>query len=165
MLATWLAISGALAVPPNPDVEIGTTRRFGVGLGLGFPATLTAKMHVNREHGVSLHVGPTLGVSGLEVRLQYEHTPWVIRTWNVAELDLSWHAGVVVDFVFGEQASRSGVRPGLLAGVGVEARFVPFPVGLFAELSPVVYPVDIVDESSPFLPASVVIVVGARWYL
>lgn len=152
---------------PEGAGEVGQERRLGVGLALGFPPSGTAKLFVDARNGLALHVGPTLAISGLHIRLQFEQAVRSLRRWEVGELLLTWHLGVAVELVFGQQAVTSGVRFGVHGGIGVELRVVPAPVAVFGEIAPVIYPFDLaaaVQGGSPFVPVQGILTVGVRWY-
>ena len=161
LAACWL-----LALPAQAtEVDIGSKRRFGLGIAAGFPSSASAKILFDRKNGLALHVGPTLVTSGLHLRLQFEQHAMELKRWGFGELWFTWNVGFVVNLVFGEQVARQSVRPGVSAGVGVDLRLVPVPVSVFGEVSPAIYPLDInPPEPTPYLPAGVTVVVGARFY-
>ena len=162
--ALLVALVGGAAVAA--ETEVGTTRRLGIGLAAGFPTAATLKLHVRPEIGLSLHLGPTLVSSGLHVRIQAEHLPARLRRWSWGELRLGWQGGVAVELLFGAAAGRTSARPAVLVGVGAELRLVPAPVGLFAELSPMLFPADVAPpKPTGFQPFGLTLVVGARWTL
>lgn len=162
MLPLLLAlVAGAQAT----DVEVGRARRFGVGIAAGYPPSATIKAFVDPRNAVAFHLGTTLGTSGLHLRLQFEQTAKELRRWDFGELGLLWSAGVVADFIFGQQSASAAVRPGLTAGVGVELRLAPVPVAVFGEAAPILYPFDLASqEETPFFPLGFTLVVGGRWY-
>lgn len=148
------------------ETEVGTTRRLGIGVAAGFPTAATLKLHVKPTVGLTLHVGPTLVSAGLHVRLQAEHLPARLRRWTWGELRLGWQGGVAVELLFGTAAGRTSARPAVLVGVGAELRLVPVPVGLFAELSPMLFPADVAPATpTGFQPFGLTLVVGGRWTL
>lgn len=146
------------------DIEVAKVRPVGIGAAVGFPPSVTAKFFVDEFNGVSIHVGPTLITTGLHTRVQFEQTALRLVTWDVGDLWLSWHAGLVLNTIFGQAVSARPVRPGIHAGVGVELRLLPVPVAAFAEASPVLYPLDFLPGAT-FLPAGLTVAVGARWYI
>ncbi|MCB9664230.1 MAG: hypothetical protein H6732_08965 [Alphaproteobacteria bacterium] len=165
--AGGVQVSGAPVVDRVTSSEIGRERRFGVGLALGFPPSGTLKLFIDPNNALALHVGPTLATSGLHLRLQFEQAAKELRRWEIGELLLTWHLGVAVELIFGQQAVTSGVRFGVHGGVGVELRLVPAPIAVFGELAPVIYPFDLaaaVQGTSPFVPVQGIVAVGARWY-
>jgi hypothetical protein len=150
---------------PPLDLEVGHTRRFGLGIALGWPPSATVKVFVDPRNAVALHLGTTLGTSGLHLRLQFEQTARRLKSWDWGELGIGWQVGVAVDFLFGQQASATAVRPGVLGGANVELRVAPAPVAVFGEVSPILYPFDLAArQETSFFPVGLVIVAGARWY-
>lgn len=175
MLALLLGVAGAVASPTPGDAvddgpvaleaEVGAVRRLGVGAAVGFPPSASLKYFFDRKQGLALHLGPTLATTGLHTRLQFEHKATDLHDWDLGDLDLTWNVGVVLNFVFGQAVEGVPVRPGIHAGVGVELRFVPVPAALFAEVSPTLYPLDLVPSlRTRFLPAGVIVAAGGRWY-
>lgn len=160
-----LAILLAATLAHASDSEVGTRRRFGLGIAAGFPSSVTMKVLFDRKNGVALHVGPTLVTTGLHLRLQFEQRATELTSWDWGTLGLSWNLGVSVNLVFGTVAAQLPVRYGVLAGVGLDLRLEPVPVAAFVELSPVIYPIELAaPEPSPFLPAGVIVVAGGRFY-
>lgn len=162
MPTTWLLLATLTA--HAGELEVGVTRKLGLGVAAGFPPSGTLKLHVDRRYGLALHVGPTLATNGIHTRLQFEH--WIVdlRSWSFGVLGLTWHAGVLVNLVFGQAVETQPVRPGVVVGAGVELRLVPAPVGVFAEVGPTLFPIDLLPGAR-FVPLGVDVVVGARWYL
>lgn len=163
VLSILAALSVASGSARAAEVEIGTLRRFGVGVAAGYPPTATAKYYFDKKNGFSAHIGPTLGTSGLHLRIQFEQKAADLAQWDFGELSFTWHIGVVSNFIFGQAVSDTPVRPGINAGVGVELRVNFAPVAFFGELSPVIYPLDLLPGAS-FLPVGVIFAVGGRWY-
>lgn len=145
-------------------LEVGETRRIGVGIAAGYPPSGTVKFHLDRRNAVTLHAGPTLAANGLHTRVQFERWERDLKSWDFGVLGLTWHAGLVFNWVFGQAQEAQPVRPGVVAGAGVELRVVPFPVAAFAEVGPVLFPLDLLPNAR-FFPLGVDVVVGARVYL
>ena len=145
--------------------QAGEVKRFGVGIAAGFPTAVTMKVFFDPRNAIALHVGPTLVISGLHIRLQFEQTPAIVGRWGAGELGVTWHLGTIVELIFGEQAVDAGFRAALSAGAGVEFRTVAVPFAAFAEVGPVLYPYDLANPGrTPFAPASFTLLVGGRWY-
>ena len=122
MLAAWfLVASTALAA----DVEIGDTRRFGVGVAAGYPPSATLKYFFDPKNGLSMHVGPALVSNGLHTRIQFEQQAAILGDWDVGQLGLTWNLGVAVNFVFGQNRA---IRPGL----GLAPKHLPDVIGSVA---------------------------------
>lgn len=104
--------------------------------------------------------------TGLHLRLQYEQRVAELRTWGFGSLGLTWNIGLVAALVFGQEVGGRPIRPGITTGLGVELAFGVAPAAVFAEVSPVLYPLDLIPATrTSFLPAGLTVVVGARWYL
>lgn len=145
------------------DIAIGRTRRFGLGVAAGFPPSVSFKYLFDRRSGVSVHLGPTFVASGLHTRVQFEQRARTLKDWDFGDLSLTWHAGLVFNLVFGEAVESAPVRPGVAAGVGVQLRLVPAPITAFAEVSPVLFPLDLLPGAK-FFPVGVQLAAGARWW-
>lgn len=146
------------------DIDIGVTRRLGLGVAAGLPFSASVKWLADRRNGVAIHVGATTTTSGLHTRVQYEQWSRRLRAWEFGELGIGWQAGLVVNLVFGQASESRSARLGLTAGPLVELRLSPVPISLFAEVAPVFYPLDLLPGST-FAPAGVTVAVGARVYL
>jgi hypothetical protein len=155
----WLLLSAAWSAPS----EVGTVHPFGLGIAAGFPVSLTFKWMPDGRQGAAVHIGPTLVTTGLHTRVQYEARLKTLKIWDVADLGIGWHTGVLVNLVFGQAATDRAARIGVYAGATVDLRLVPAPVSVFAEVAPVIYPLDLIPGSR-FLPAGINLAVGARWH-
>lgn len=159
-----LLLYAALAAAVAGDIEVGRTRHLGLGIAAGFPPSLTLKYLADPRRGFSVHLGSTLATSGLHTRVQYEDRARRLRAWDFGELHLTWNIGLTFNLVFGAASQAVPVRPGIFAGVGVEFTLGPFPLTVFGEVSPVLYPLDLLPDSNQ-LPAGVQAVVGTRLYI
>lgn len=147
-------------------IEIGTRYKLGIGVSAGFPPSLTARYLADPRRGVAVHLAPTMVTTGLQLRVQYEQRVAELRTWAFGSLGLTWNVGVLAAVVFGQEVGIQPVRPGITTGLGVELSFGVAPAAVFAEVSPVLYPLDLIPATrSAFLPAGLTLIVGARWYL
>lgn len=146
------------------ELEVATKRRLGIGVAAGYPPTGSLKYHFDTRRALAVHAGPTLATNGLHTRVQYEHWAFDLKSWEFGVLGLTWHTGLVVNLVFGQAVETQPLRPGIVAGAGVEMRLVPVPVTVFAEVGPTLFPLDLLPGAR-FLPYGIDVVVGARWYL
>jgi hypothetical protein len=160
VLTAFLLIGAATA----GDIDIGVTRRLGLGVAAGLPFSVSVKWLADRRNGLAIHVGATTTTSGLHTRVQYEQWSRRLRAWEFGELGIGWQAGLVVNLVFGQASESRSARLGLTAGPLVELRLAPVPIAAFAEVAPVFYPLDLLPGST-FAPAGVTVAVGARVYL
>lgn len=147
----------------SAPTEVGSVHPFGIGVAAGFPVSATFKWMPDARQGVSVHLGPTLVSAGVHTRVQYDAQARTLKRWDLAELGIGWHTGVLVNFVFGQAAQQRALRVGVFAGASVELRLVPAPVSVFAEVAPVLYPLDLLPDSG-FLPIGLNAAVGARWF-
>lgn len=147
----------------SAPTEVGSVHPFGIGVAAGFPVSATFKWMPDARQGVSVHLGPTLVSAGVHTRVQYDAQVRMLKRWDLAELGIGWHTGVLVNFVFGQAAQQRALRVGVFAGASVELRLVPAPVSVFAEVAPVLYPLDLLPDSG-FLPIGLNAAVGARWF-
>lgn len=155
------------ALPPAaPEIRIGEQFRLGLGVAIGFPPSATVRYAVDPRRAVAVHLGPTMVTTGLHLRVQYEQRIADLRAWSFGQLSLTWQIGAVVALIFGQDTQGRPVRPGITTGIGVELAFGVAPAAVFAEIAPVVYPLDLVPSlRTAFLPAGLTVVVGGRWYL
>jgi len=147
----------------SAPTEVGSVHPFGIGVAAGFPVSATFKWMPDARQGVSVHLGPTLVSAGVHTRVQYDAQVRTLKRWDLAELGIGWHTGVLVNFVFGQAAQQRALRLGVFAGASVELRLVPAPVSVFAEVAPVLYPLDLLPDSG-FLPIGLNAAIGARWF-
>ncbi|HMV66827.1 MAG TPA: hypothetical protein PKA64_08255 [Myxococcota bacterium] len=157
MWVLWLAT--ALATPD----QIGGARPFGIGIAAGFPTSASFKWMPDRRQGIAIHAGPTVVSLGVHLRVQYEQRALELKRWSVANLGLGWHAGALVNLVFGQAAQGSGARVGVFIGPQVELRVVPAPLSVFAEAALVAYPSEF-RQDRRFSPVGVTVAIGVRWF-
>lgn len=162
----WIVFTAILLIGAASagDIDIGFTRRLGLGVAAGLPFSVSVKWLADRRNGLAIHVGATTTTSGLHTRVQYEQWSRRLRAWEFGELGIGWQAGLVVNLVFGQASESRSARLGLTAGPLVELRLAPVPIAAFAEVAPVFYPLDLLPGST-FAPAGVTVAVGARVYL
>jgi hypothetical protein len=147
----------------SAPTEVGSVHPFGIGVAAGFPVSATFKWMPDARQGVAVHLGSTLVSAGVHTRVQYDAQVRTLKRWDLAELGIGWHTGVLVNFVFGQAAQQRALRLGVFAGASVELRLVPAPVSVFAEVAPVLYPLDLLPDSG-FLPIGLNAAIGARWF-
>jgi hypothetical protein len=117
--------------------EVGTDKKFGLGVQLGSPITLTGKYWLDDQGGVAFHVGTWFGFYN-EARVQYERQFVQFGDWDFGDLGMYWHAGVASRLwtVTGYDGDFS---LGPSGGVAGELRFKDVPAAVFVEVGSAIY--------------------------
>ncbi len=128
-----LVLLSSLAVA-GPRTEVGADKRFGLGVEIGFPNSITGKYFFGDNAGVAFHAGGSaVGIGGYtDGRVQYEGRVLEFGDWKFADLGGYWNAGAAVRYwlVSGwDQALQLGPT----GGVGAEMRFKEVPAAAYAE--------------------------------
>jgi hypothetical protein len=139
--------------------DVGEVAPLGVGLQLGYPTDISVKYFVNDKAGPSFHLGTSLVWLGFHSRLQWEGQFAKLADGSAASFDLYAVGGLTLNVLFGDDTK---VRPGVLGGIGGELRVHGFPLAAYAEVTPVLFPFDLVKPELP--PVTVYGGVGVRWH-
>jgi len=168
LLAAAMAAPTAAKKPPKDKptgppmaTDIGEQFRWGLGIEIGYPTSVTARYIGTKRSAVSAHVGSLLIRLGLHLRVQYELTPVTLSTFRTGRADLYIPMSIGVDLFFDGDPARLGIG----IGMGAEIKLAMVPVGIFLEAQPVVYPLEATRPAN--LRGGYVGVnagVGARWY-
>lgn len=107
--------------------DVGTTRRLGLGLNLGWPEEITGKYWLDEQSGVAVGVG-AFAFRWFAVRAQYERDLMDLAQWDWGLADVYWDVGVRFDAYPGYYYSGGGVGVGPYGGVAGRIRFHEVPV-------------------------------------
>lgn len=157
------------SVTADAATDIGTEKKFGIGVATGAPLlSLTGKYYLTERSGIVGYAGTTFFSHALRVGYQAPIHTWG-ENWSWGQLPLYWHvdAEVGVWTYLG-----SGIQVGAGGGVGLALQFAKVPAELFTEVGIGVYPLNYCNISYPGIPGStraLCIVApfgaaGARWY-
>lgn len=144
--------------------EVGTDKKVGLGVMLGFPSSLTMKAYLHPKVALSLHLGGYW--FGLHGRTQLEFEIAELQDWKFARFDLYGIVGGGTDLVLYGPASRGSVataRPEAHAGAGVELQFHDQPAAVYMEVMPVFWFMSF-SPAWPGWPVGVYAGTGGRWY-
>lgn len=158
-MLTALALTAAVHA-----TEIGTSKKFGIGLASGSQAgALTGKFYVSEPAGFAVYVGTSGWYNGL--RINYEREFYPVDSWGWAQLDLYWLVGVDVGLwtYYGKNPMVFGAG----GGVGADMQFHDVPLSVFLDIGVGLYPINAYDELDRFAGFGVFAPRGAfggRWY-
>lgn len=144
--------------------EIGTTKKFGLGLASGSHfGALTGKYYLNENVGVVVYVGNSGWYTG--VRANYEREFHALDSWGWAQLDLYWLVGADVGLwtYYGRYPAVIGAG----GGVGADMQFHDVPLSVFLDVGLGLYPINAYDELDRFAGFGLVAPrgsLGGRWY-
>ncbi len=122
LLCTQLAHAGS---------DVGTEKKFGVGVSTGDPAVaFTGKFWLSDHAGIAFYAGTSFVHHSVRASFQSNIHTWG-EDWSFGRLPLYWHAGVDAGLytVLGYVAPTVGVN----GGVGVALQFDAVPAEVFAE--------------------------------
>jgi hypothetical protein len=161
-IAIALAATATPAAAQEPGAVKGT---FGVGLIIGEPTGVSAKLYLSDDTAVDGAVGSAVVGGGLQVHGDYLWHPWILETRDSFVLPVYLGPGVRVlqrelgrD---GDDAFHIGVR----AVVGVVFDFTEIPLDVFAEVAGVAdYRFGTDDEDYNGFALALNAGAGARYY-
>ena len=123
MLSLLVALTTSDAVAGDAP-EAGTSKKFGIGLNLGYPHGVNGKYWLKKNSGVGFYGGAGV-LYGLSGHVAYEQNFWEIGDWDWARLNLYWNVGGVGGLRW------SGLLGGAGGGVGATMRFKAVPAEAF----------------------------------
>lgn len=153
-----LVIAGRAA--DAQPVEKGT---FGVGLVIGEPTGIAAKLYLDDDHAIQGAIGGAFIGGGIVVQADYLWHPWILEDRDSFTLPVYLGPGVrVIDYRGGRD--EDFFAAGLRAVAGILFDFKEVPLDVFIELAGVVEwqfgTID--DEQGPALAVEAGL--GARYY-
>ncbi len=138
--------------------EVGTSKKFGIGVSVGYPHYVTGKYWLDSKGGVAFYAGGSI-FAGATGRVQYERQFVNFMKYDkLGRLDMFWAVGAVGGWGGGT------IAPGAGAGVGAELRFKKFPAAVHHETLLYTYPT-LWQYRTPGLGyVWVTSSLGGRWY-
>lgn len=128
----------ALAFAPLASasaVEVGVSRKVGVGLVLGEPTGITGKFYLSRDHALDVTLGrgtyDRARDSDLWLHVVYLWHPSVLH--HDVDFDLGWHFGV--GGYVSERGAVDGAAIGVRAPVGLDFTLTDIPLQFFVDVS------------------------------
>lgn len=122
-MLTALLLASSLA----HATDVGTTRRFGLGINVGWPEEITGKYWLDEESGIAVGLG-AFGFRWFAVRAQYERDLMDLASWDWGVADLYWDVGARLDAYPGSYYTGGGLGVGPFGGVAARIRFHEVPV-------------------------------------
>jgi hypothetical protein len=134
---------------------------FGVGLILGEPTGVTAKLCLADDQAIQAAVGTALIGGGLQVHADYVFHPFILQTRDAFSLPFYVGPGVRVIDYLGGRGERDYFALGLRGVAGIAIDFNEIPLDAFIEVAGVFeYEFQSGDGFQPALNAGA----GARYY-
>ena len=166
-LRTTLFALALLSASPTLASEVGSSRRFGLGLALGAPTGVDMKYFFSPRHAIEAVIGVGFfGGSGLSVHVDYKATLAVLTRQSGFELPLYLGVGVRFGYWFSNGARRywgdkhyygSQIGLGVRVPWGIAFHLNKVPVDVFLEIAP---GLGVVPGVGVFIEGAV----GARYY-
>jgi hypothetical protein len=136
-----LALVGWLSGPSRADdstaeqgrpVDKGT---IGVGLALGEPTGICAKLYLSNDQAIQAIVGPAFIGGGIQAHADYVFHPWILQDKPEFVMPVYLGPGVrFIDYIPGEGA-KDHVAIGLRAVIGLLLDFKSLPLDVFVEIA------------------------------
>ena len=141
-----LALTAVLAVvvtPARADDSSGEKGRpadkgvFGIGLALGEPVGISAKLYVRDDQAIQAVIGSAFAAGGIQVHVDYVFHPWILQDKDTFVLPVYLGPGLrFIDYIPGEGAADH-IAIGLRAVIGMLFDFKNVPLDVFLEVAPV----------------------------
>lgn len=145
-LVAALLIAAAAAAPSTASAsEVGTSRKFGLGVTLGAPSGLSMKIFLAKMHALDIAIGAGwYGGASLDTHLDYHFYATQLTRTSAFELPLYVGIGGRFNFWFKDEdhhywggAKHSGrVGVGVRVPVGIAFHLNKVPVDVFLEIVP-----------------------------
>ncbi|HEY0480959.1 MAG TPA: hypothetical protein VGD37_25765 [Kofleriaceae bacterium] len=126
-----LAIATGIAAPARADTDDtglrGTDKgTFGVGIILGEPTGITAKLYLKDDQAVQAAVGSAFIGGGLQIHADYVFHPWILQTRESFVLPVYVGPGVrLIDYTGGRDTSAFALGARGVAGLLFDFKTVP----------------------------------------
>jgi hypothetical protein len=134
-----LAAVLATATPARADGDAEPAHRadkgsLGVGIILGEPTGLTAKLYLKDDQAIQAAVGSAFIGGGLQVHADYVFHPYIVQTRPSFVLPLYVGPGVrLIDYTDGRDASSLAIGARVVGGLLFD--FTDVPIDAFVELA------------------------------
>jgi hypothetical protein len=115
-------------------VDKGT---IGVGLALGEPLGIAAKVYLRNDQAIQAVIGPAFIGGGVESHFDYVFHPWILQDKPEFVLPVYLGPGLrIIDYIPGEGA-KDHAAVGIRAVIGLLFDFKTLPIDVFVEAAPV----------------------------
>ena len=156
------ALAEDIGMPPPSPADAAGTRgdkgTFGVGLVLGEPTGISAKLYLSDDRAVQGALGINFIGSGVQGNVEYLWHPWIVQDRDLFVLPI--YLGPGVRFIeYGGRGVESHFAMGLRAVVGMLFDFKEQPLDAFVEIAGVVE-YDLAED----LEVALNIGAGVRYY-
>lgn len=139
-----LAVAIGFAAPARADTDDGVRStdkgNFGVGIILGEPTGITAKLYLKDDQAVQAAVGSAFIGGGLQLHADYVFHPYILQSRDSFVLPVYVGPGLrLIDYTTGRSdasgASTSALALGVRAVGGLLFDFKAVPLDAFVELA------------------------------
>lgn len=160
MISLLLASSLALA-----DSEIGTDRKFGLGVevGNGTYLNVSGKYWLSEKTGIAFHAGTAFWYH--EVGGRFEMVVYEGHWFDWADVPIWWFAGVDAGLY---TATYTAPQVGITGGAAAALQFAKFPGEVFVQAGLGIFPVNYCSALSPLAGATCIVQgrggAGFRYY-
>ena len=121
--------------PAAGDGTRGDKGTFGIGVVLGEPTGISAKLYLRDDRAIDVGVGEAFAASGLDVHGDYLFHPWILQNRDTFVLPVYLGPGLrFIDYAGGADGP-SHVALGLRAVVGILFDFKSVPLDVFLEVA------------------------------
>ena len=137
---TLLALTGT-ALADDDDAPKGEKGRpsdkgaFGIGLILGEPTGITAKLYLHDDRAIDFAAGSAFIAGGLQVHSDYLFHPWILQDRDSFVLPVYIGPGLRLIDYSGGADSGSHLAVGIRAVVGLLFDFKNVPLDAFVEVA------------------------------
>ena len=109
---------------------------FGIGIILGEPTGITAKLYLRSDQAIQAAVGGAFAHSGFQGTVDYLFHPWILQDTESFVLPLYLGPGLrIIDYSGGMNGDHAAL--GLRAVVGLLFDFKTVPLDAFIEVAPI----------------------------
>ena len=152
------------APPAEPPAADGQSRpvdkgTLGVGLVIGEPTGITAKLYLEDDQAIQGAVGPSFIGGGIELHAEYVIHPWILQDRDSFVLPVYLGPGIRGIDYYGGRGGDSHFAIGLRGVAGMLFDFKEVPLDVFVELGGGVE-YDFTESWGPVLNAGA----GVRYY-
>ncbi len=141
--AVVLAVLALASVAHADDDHAGEQSRpvdkgtFGVGIILGEPTGICAKLYLRADQAIQAAVGGAFARSGFQAHADYVFHPWILQDTDTFVLPVYLGPGVRAIDYSGTTGASSHFALGLREVVGLLFDFKTVPLAAFLEVAPV----------------------------
>ncbi len=128
----------ALADDDTPKGEAGRPAdkgTFGIGIILGEPTGITAKLYLKDDRALDFAAGGAFAAGGLEIHSDYLFHPWILQDRDTFVLPVYLGPGLRLIDYDGGSDSPSHLALGVRAEIGILFDFKSVPLDAFVEVA------------------------------